>query len=376
MTLIYENTTLAASQPKTHALVIGVGEYPHLKNGSAFKNAPATVLTGLGQLTSSVVSAKEFAAWLVSDLDNPKAPLATVELLLSPAGPFTPPGGATAQVEAADMKNVKDAFNRWYARCDTDAGNVAVFYFCGHGVEYDKTILFPEDFGSDPNTPWDTSIDFNKTFYGMGECKAQTQCYFLDACREAAFDALKSLGVSPRPLKTTSLTVFQPRAAPILKAAIPGKKAYGPANGVSYFTEELLRCMKGLGADNKVGKVWHVTPESITKAMVHVMSKRNLHCGKGGEYNVSSVLHTIPDPARSYAEVRCNPLAALQSASLELRKSGVQYTRGPAAGPWEEEVETGIYDVEVTFPAGATYTATVSSGEIVYPPYYECELEV
>lgn len=83
MSLIYRDISLVANQPQTHAIIIGVGDYPHLRNGSAFRERPATSTMGLGQLTSSPISAKAFSDWMVNNFNNPNAPLGTVELLLS-----------------------------------------------------------------------------------------------------------------------------------------------------------------------------------------------------------------------------------------------------------------------------------------------------
>ena len=79
-------------------------------------------------------------------------------------------------VERATLDNIKVAFNRWYARCHAHAGNVAIFYFSGHGLEKEFQLLLAEDF-ADPTTNnlWERAINFNQSWYGMGECKAVTQ---------------------------------------------------------------------------------------------------------------------------------------------------------------------------------------------------------
>jgi hypothetical protein len=387
MTLIPLSQTPDAAKPQTHAIVIGVGDYPHLRGGSLYDAAASPVTMGLKQLTSPVVSATAFANWLVTKHSNPAAPLGSVELLLSP-GDYQPPGedAPRVTVETATMQNIQNAFDRWYERCDTLNGkahdaakdNVGIFYFCGHGVEYEVLALLPEDFGASKNRPWDTSIDFTKTWYGMGDCKAKTQCYFIDACREASIDTLKSKGFSPRPLKTSQSLSFPPRAAPILYATPSGQTAQGPPHSVSYFTEGLIKTFDGLGGDRKVGVKWKVTPDSLAKAMIHLMSKLKHPCATGGTSNIPSVIHEVHDPARSLVYISCRPSQALGVAELSMRKAAAttpQYQRTPQVDPWEHEVETGTYDIEVKFSNGE-YSNGALSGEIVYPPFYECELEV
>jgi hypothetical protein len=60
----------AVAEPATHAIVVGVGAYPHLNGGTG-------VLTpdhdGMGQLSSPPVSAHMFAAWLIESLSAKQA---------------------------------------------------------------------------------------------------------------------------------------------------------------------------------------------------------------------------------------------------------------------------------------------------------------
>ena len=67
--VIYKDQALIDSgQPVTHAIVIGVGDYPHLVNGTGTltnKNG------GLKQLSSPPESARTFCNWLLDDFHNP-----------------------------------------------------------------------------------------------------------------------------------------------------------------------------------------------------------------------------------------------------------------------------------------------------------------
>ncbi len=82
MTLIY-NTEIDG--PATHAIVIGVGDYPHLLGGSG-EMLPRNKCEYMGQLTSPPHSARKFADWLIQDYTNQQdKPLSSVELLLSDA---------------------------------------------------------------------------------------------------------------------------------------------------------------------------------------------------------------------------------------------------------------------------------------------------
>jgi hypothetical protein len=52
---------VAVDGPATHALVIGVGAYPHLIGGTG----RTKYNDGMGQLTSPPISARLFASWLM-----------------------------------------------------------------------------------------------------------------------------------------------------------------------------------------------------------------------------------------------------------------------------------------------------------------------
>src|SRR6266850_4512990 len=105
MALVYQSAAFGANPeaPGAHALVIGVGQYPHLLGGDAdIIEDPM----GLRQLESPPVSAKVFTHWLIPKVDpqqaqfsNPDAPLATVDLVLSPVASYTSPAGDTTLAE-------------------------------------------------------------------------------------------------------------------------------------------------------------------------------------------------------------------------------------------------------------------------------------
>ena len=143
--------------PRRTALIIGVGAYPHLRGGTLFATEPARYHLGMKQLDSPPVSAREFADWLIksgtSTHRNGAAPLGTVELLISSNDPNDASFiavGMTVAVEEATFYNIQKAFDRWFMRCDRHVDNIGVFYFCGHGLEREKSWLLASDYGDNP----------------------------------------------------------------------------------------------------------------------------------------------------------------------------------------------------------------------------------
>ena len=377
MSVIF-NAALPAPTAQTHAFVIGVGEYPFLLGGNL---NPGPMTMGLGQLTSSVKSAEAFAYWLTTKFTSSSAPLGSVELLLSPNS-YAPAGQPAQAVDRATLDNIKVAFKRWYDKCHAHDGNVALFFFSGHGLEKEFQLLLAEDF-ADPATGnvWERAINFTQSWYGMGECKAVRQCYFIDACRETPIDLLKTSNANAYVLKTTQLTVFPDRDAYVLKAAAPGRKAHGPANGVSYYTQALLDCLAGAGAEYNDGTCWKVTTTSLTDAVVRMVKRRQpasgprLTCARGGESSFSTELHEFTDTPLVMAQITCQPLVAMADATLSLSSTTFNKSRPPEATPWELDVASGHYDVEASF-AGAPYQDQKRSETLLTPPFTPVVLKV
>jgi hypothetical protein len=160
MTTVFpEGGQVNAAVPGTHVFVIGVGTYPHLLGGSEdLVDDPM----GLGQLTSPPVSAKAVTDWFLArqfqagaprGFNNPSVPLTSVEMLLSPAGPYVLPNGNQVAVDVADKGHIEQSFEIWRQRVVAHRSSIGVFYFCGHGVMGANHHLLAADFGDQPAQP-------------------------------------------------------------------------------------------------------------------------------------------------------------------------------------------------------------------------------
>src|SRR5262249_51232326 len=154
MTLVWQDP--AAHGPRLHAFIAAVADYPHLLGG----HGPLAANTyGLSQVGCPAPTGIRIADWLISgQYKNPGCPLGSVEMVLSPANNYVVNGNAVA-VDAATMANITAAATAWYGRCNTDPGNIAFFYFVGHGLERVQQYLLPEDFGNPAVlNPWANCI--------------------------------------------------------------------------------------------------------------------------------------------------------------------------------------------------------------------------
>ena len=99
------------------------------------------------------------------------------------------------------MVNIKQAFDRWDARCNTHQENIAFFYFACDGLNTVSQFLLAADFGNPANPDfWENCIDFSGMRSGMHKNAADTQLFFIDACRERLIDALIQLNPHGKPL--------------------------------------------------------------------------------------------------------------------------------------------------------------------------------
>ena len=90
----------AGPGPRTHALVIGIGGYEHLRGGAGAPLPNLLQYGNLGQLTSPARSALTIADALQSSMLDWQVPLGTVDLLVSTAPMDPGPSGDGVRLES------------------------------------------------------------------------------------------------------------------------------------------------------------------------------------------------------------------------------------------------------------------------------------
>jgi hypothetical protein len=355
MSLLFPDSesAIVADQPRLHAFVVGVAHYPHLNGGIPGQLALNPL--GLGQVTTPRHTALAIANWLLHDYKHADKPLGSMELVLSPSEQVPNSAGVQVGVESATFVNIESAFNRWVARCSTNKDNIAFLYFCGHGLQKVDQFMLPEDFGNPAiANAWRNCINFDAMRSGMRSCKAQTQLFFVDACREAPFGMLDQVNVNGQALISATLG-DSVKCSAAYYATTQGKQAFGPANDVTYFGRAIMHCLNGLASTNAKGK-WIVTTYSLSKSIGEVMQHYADRYGEPLDCNPDvSGLGVINEPgmAKVIASIGCSSDAANDVAEIELRRSGVSHKAAVNdVKPLIKEVEPGDWEVLVTFPAG------------------------
>ena len=243
-------------QPGTHALIVGISEYPYLEGGSG----PGGLQQfRLPQLSSA---AKWLSYLLVSDRAALPVPLATCRLLLGPSLDelHDQPNPSTAQPVTTD--DFVMAASGWIQDARRSESEMTIFYFCGHKLQVsrEEDILLFQNFGSAIGPSFRGGVSFANIFNGLGQGTipiAQTQLYFLDGSRHLA--SRSSLGT----LLYGSTDVFDVwlggpdrRSAAVFQAAAPGDQAYAYRNQVSLFTEALVRGLTAQRQSLRTSQRW------------------------------------------------------------------------------------------------------------------------
>lgn len=205
----------AAGLPGTYALIIGISEY----------SAPT-----ISGLHTSAFTAARFFDWLASEERYSFAPVRECRLLLSPTlnetDVLSQQFNLCAQdYQTATFAHIEGAILEWrssLAQLTLDEPESrAIFYFCGHGVEYaaGRQILLPADYRSLPGGA-NRAIATNNLLEGLGDTRAKTQIFLLDACRNNGplRDIVPPIGYPILDTPTRSL----PRQAITLNATIGG----------------------------------------------------------------------------------------------------------------------------------------------------------
>jgi hypothetical protein len=355
--------------PRLHAFVIGVADYPHLMGGSG---QPAAVNFGLQQLTTTRHASISIAEFLTSRYLNPDCPLGSLELLLSPSEKLTRSDNTKVTIETSTMANIRAAFKRWYDRCNSQTGNIAFFYFAGHGVSRDSRYLLAAD-ALDPNQLKlsENFINFDWMRLGMRKNAAATQLFFVDACREKPIDLYLQANVDGDSLVDAGVNDKLAATSAAYFAAADGQRAYGPPNEGTYFSTAVIDALNGAAAKKKDGK-WAVNTSELGNAINQIMSSLSrtqnlpLTCNSDADGAVATI--HFPPGVFVHLTVGCRSAQANNELDIHLQRQAV-VVHSPAGDPrpWRYKLEPGDWNLRMNFQT----FPSIARSEIIMGPVYE-----
>jgi hypothetical protein len=360
--------------PHTHALVIGIGGYEHLRGGSGTLLPNLLQYGNPGQLTSPPRSALAVASALQSPELDWQVPLGTVELLISTSPEDPDPTGNGETFEPATREAIQTAFDAWWDRCDGDAGNVAFFYVAGHGTEGLRQIVLAADFGASANQPWSGAFNVDDTLRALTANRAQTQVFLVDACREVTTSNVESPDASPPALRQP--TMRQPDNCVYeltIQAASRSRRAYGLPMEPSYFAKAFVAGLRS-GAATRADGEWWITTGKLAEKFYTLMAEVGADTDAQRPRPIwlrtfrLARLRSAP-PAR--LELSCRPDEATWLADLAWRQGGdLNPRKERSRQAWRVDVQPGLCFVSARFK-GREYRDREQ--DVIVEPPVTCE---
>ena len=393
MSLVYERPV---DGPATHALVVGVGAYPHAKpTVSPFGPSTPVALTNVPDLDSAPVGAKLFADWLINHADGLPAPLSSVHLALSgpPTGPPTlstyewktriptapgddPRAGSTV-VSRTDGPSIQLDGTSWSTRVLAIPDQTAIFYICGHGTAVPtRSLVLLSDVAAGPintTTPWQPHIDVQYLAGVMARQPSLKEGYVIvDACQELITDVV--LGqVDPTVGIGDTLRFFPPSpTAPENKVLLlvpgpVGQLAFDDGvGGGGRFTQVLVEALNGAAARNYTGAgQWGVALDGLPRAMSILYRVRGWPRDLFNPTPIKTLVSFNPivryaTPPEVPFAVMLDPAIAITSAiqvSLQDAASNVIVARTDRAEQWigKATARMDLCYIQATFNSGAAF---------------------
>lgn len=279
--------------------------------------------------------------------------MGSIEVLLSPLA-NDESTFAGQDIDNANMSNIENSYWEWKQRCNEHPDNVAIFYFCGHGFEKDEQYLLAEDFGKTPHNPWSGCFAFDLTRRGFSTCKANTQLFFVDACRQITSDMLTT-DFRVMPIDPPNLLAKDCLYRLTQQAAAINESAYGKKNDVSFYTQALINALRGDASTGDNGD-WVVNTGVLASKMTSFI--KNIASDQGYKQrcisttsDVTDIIRFIEPPSLSLT-VTCDPFNALRFAELSYHNLNTNFgdRREPKIKPWQINIKPGIYKVQADFP--------------------------
>jgi Caspase domain len=375
--LVFLDDRYGSQAAGTHVIVIGVGHYAFGKNGSS--GIPNTIVEDLNQLTSPPRSAIAIANWFIESFKHDAKPLASVSLVVSDHAVQsyipTPAPGVTNKAPAtggtlgtfsppiADLATTKAAAKEWSERLKANPNNMAVFYFCGHGVSSgQEAALLLRDFG-EPGKDFDGAIDVDVLLGTMKNSPAVQQLFLFDCCRTIADDLYKNqptIGSRILSLPSQNRGHSTPEQQFVLFPALDGEEAFGVKGNTTVFTRSIIDALSFAAAEFSTG-TWRNTGYLLTHVDKLVKSRvpaSHVNRSKPNSPNATAFdVNQIDPPAKSQSFVTFSDLTHWGKAMIqcvEPRTGQVESSIDTSTVPNEKcgrfEVYEGRWKFTGTFP--------------------------
>lgn len=277
MTLVFDESGHFHGMPGLHAFVVGVSAYPHLVQGEQVKTEANL---GLKPLSSAALSAFRMFEWLRANRERTPLPLVSCHLLLAASNEELKKEPAlVGLLDDPRFESFMQQAHTWREMASTHADNITLFYFAGHGAQRSRRdhVMLLHDFGEGIGGLLSKAVDTNQLINGMARTPrfpemAQTQLYFIDACRirPRVFQNYEEMPTGSL-WDVPTLAEEDNRIIPIFYTAKPGRMSFGIRGDQTIFSKALLQCLNGGAAVRHYGDgsqpVWQISAHSLISAI-------------------------------------------------------------------------------------------------------------
>lgn len=364
MALIFDNRE--QGEPGVHVILIGVGTFADARAADLLEgDAPGS----FADLETPLHSIEAFAGWLQTELDVADTPLRTLRGLGASSRRTSGLG-----VTRPTFDNIAREVGEWSDDVDTHEDNLAIFYFCGHGLRIgEMQLLLAEDFGSNSRAPFEDSIEPELLANAMRQMKARRQIFLIDACSTEVPFSRRYENVRPRTIVQEARNENLAKSEQcLIRASKLGTRAFGSASGPSLFMDAFLRAMKGAGAVSAERRQWVISTDMLRMALSWLIQLRPEGVGQevsfgGGTLSTSVLFHKLPGDPLVPVRVSCDPKEFESVSALHVNR-----TEHSPAGNWPEsfDVERRAHDFEAveTTSRGTKIHGQVLQ-EVIAPPF-------
>ena len=341
--------------PRTHALVVGASDYANLPPvGKA--GGPETL--DLKRLRCAALSAWRIQQWLYNAADELERPLASIRTLMSPspeeiaAEPDLP-----TDYPRPTFAEFAKAAKAWRKAAKND-DDVTILYFAGHGLQADNTspLLVLDDFADGVGGTYENTVRLQNIIDGMAPSQetpmiAQTQYYFVDACRNTPPAMKAARSIDSRSV-FNDLNDRDERSLAIFHATTFGDEAAGIAGKTTNFCAALLTALE-LSSDRSEGsgpnKRWIVTADMLKQGILDALADAKLPANapltqSGSREMVVRRLTKAPEVELA---IKIAPDDCIPTTQVEIRDGRFQlvktFPENGAQHPYAPRVPMGIY---------------------------------
>lgn len=367
----------------THALICGIGTYPYVHTRS---QSSSRFSFDLPSIPSAVRTAASIYRWLIERFHNPRAPLATCRLLLTPGGEDPAEvNNDIADAEVPTLDNFLRAAYGWRDDAASHPDGMAICYIAGHGISMgaqDHAILM-HDFADGFGSILYKSISTLSLWRGMAPAPdwpdvARTQLYFIDSGRSLRESFP---GSQPTEVFDPAIETLEEQVALVFTASALGATPLGQAEGTTPLGRALLECLSGAAAAPVGEGKWGVTTDRLVRMLPDRVRRDSPEHGVRQDCTVSGLLRRSelivelaePPPADVRIEIPAS-LSAVNSISvLDSELKPVASIKGPfPPGLVRFTVPPGVYLIEANTPGKPTIrmlvTVDVPSTDLVLQP--------